>query len=159
MSVAHGAAETACRSLLEVPNFVPSREIHTGWGSELSKPLPFGWLVCSALCCLSHSWIQLNDLRAHVWGWAMFPNWCVQCPALQNLFSRPVLPWLDLWSSRAVCGPSSWAFAWSENQVGGNWSFSFGSCAGVYCSNRRFHLVHTPRSFLAGSISLEKENK
>lgn len=37
--------------------------------------------------------------------------------------------------------------------------FSFGSCAGVYCSTKRFHLVHTPNSFLAGSTSLEKENK
>lgn len=57
-------------------------------------------------------------------------------------------------ASPAVSHASSVAFAWSENQADRSQSLLFGFWAGVYCSNRRFHLVaHTPRSFLAGSTS------
>lgn len=164
VGVACGAAEIAYRSLLEAPNHAPSREIHTGWGSELSKAPPL------QLICVLHSLLPFSQLRPTEWS----PCPCLGlghisklvCPVpgfvelvLQAFFFFPLVGFMELLGTREACCLGSQAFAWSENQVGGNWSFPFGSCAGVYCSNRRLHLVHTPRSFLAGSTSLENENK
>lgn len=62
MGVACGAAEIAYRSLLEAPNHAPSREIHTGWGSELSKASPL------QLIRVLHSLLPFSQLRPTEWS-------------------------------------------------------------------------------------------
>lgn len=119
----------------------------------------------SVLDCFSHSQGHLNYLCAHVSGCISSPNYSVKCPSWQSLLSQPALVWLDLQTSRAQGEACSISFIFSGSRLkwesgGRERSLLFDSCAGVYCSSGRFHLVvHTPRSFLAGSAFFENQNK
>lgn len=156
------ATETVHRSLWKGPNRALCR-YKPDQGLRLFKPLPL------KLVCVLHSPLPFSlPLKPTEWSLCPFlwlgPISKLVCPV--SCFAELVLQacstgigFMEAQGKPAVSGPSFRAFAWGENQVGGNWSFSFGSYAGVYCSNGRFHLVHTPRPLLAGSTSLEKENR
>lgn len=122
-------------------------------------------LRSSVLDCFSHSQGQLNYLCAHVSGWISSPNYSVKCPSLQSLLSQPALPgWicrpLECKVRPAVSRPSSLAFAWSENQVGGSGLFCLTPAQVCIVQVGGFILLYThPDLSLLGALFLETKIK